>query len=188
MNKIIHQIHLGVNPPSPEIQGYMDGVRKMCPDFEYKLWTEDNVAELGLQPFQWEHSSFAGSSNIIRLHALKVLGGCYLDTDVELLRPLDKLVTNNAFVARQPNGVFCNAAMGAIPNHPWIIWMIENHGDQRIHDAAYACHLIEGSPRDDVTEIPTETFYSWGHDSQTKELHPDALGIHHWKGSWLTSE
>lgn len=173
--RITHQVWLG-DAPVPR---------------QHELWHEKLIA---LNP-DWSHywhslvrprGSLAARSNIMRLACLYNQGGIYLDTDCEPIKPLAPLLEHEAFIARQPDGVFCNAVMGATPRHPWIKWMLDRAlAEQHLHDAAWACHLVAESPMDGVTIVPTELFYSWNWDEQPREPHPAALVVHHWSGSWL---
>lgn len=159
----------------------------MHPDWTHHLWTEENAGELGLEHWQWEHSTLAGSSNIIRLHAVHALGGVYLDTDVECLQPLYSLLTKRAFVARQSDGPLCNAFFGAEKSHPWVQWQIENLKDAKEHDAAHACHVMTRAPLDGVTVIPTEWVYpwNWSDEPDPSRITKRTLAVHWWQGSWI---
>ena len=72
---------------------------KYLPDWEYKLWNEDNF-DVNSTPYTAEAyaaGKYAFVSDYVRLQALVNEGGVYLDTDVEVLKPLDGLLTNKAF-------------------------------------------------------------------------------------------
>lgn len=184
MEKRIHQVFLG--EPSANEQRWMESVQRMAGDAEYHLWTEHNVHQLGLEPWMYDHTTAAGASNIIRLHALYKMGGIYCDSDLELLTTLDSLWHLEAFFARDGHGVPCNAVLGAKEGHPWIGYMIDHYGDQRTKDASWGCYLIDEAPKDGVTEIPTEAFYSWDWDTppEKKIRKAGAIGIHYWQASW----
>jgi hypothetical protein len=61
-------------------------------------------------------------SNIWRYEIINKFGGIYLDTDVEVFKPLDDLVlSQDAFTVERvnhPEFLEC-AAFGAVPHHPW---------------------------------------------------------------------
>src|SRR5574343_865975 len=120
-NKIIHQVWLGGKEIPSKFLSLREKLLEFHPEWTYKLWNEDTInKELGLLPNQYFHGTFAGSSNIIRLHSLKKFGGIYLDFDFEILKPFDKLLQYSCFVAKQPDGVFCNALFGSVPESKWI--------------------------------------------------------------------
>jgi len=183
-NRTLHRVWLGPNP-QPELDGQTAAISS---SWWNPVWTEETAHLLHLRPHHWEHATFAGSSNVIRLHALKVYGGIYCDWDIHLLRPIDELLQYPAWVCRQPDGVLCNAAFGAVPDHPWIRAMLDNYGDQRIQDAAYGCHILEKYITPDVHIFPSEYWYPFGFDQPRCEPGPNAFAYHDWEGSWLDNK
>lgn len=178
----LHTVWLGV--------GKIPGSRDWLPSgWNHYLWNEDTVYQLGLEPWQYQHATLAGSSNIIRLHALRKLGGVYLDTDFDMLRPnmLTALCELSAWVCRQPDGVLCNAAFGAEPAHPWIQAMLDFYGDHQKQDAARGCHVMEPCLTPDVFVLPSAYFYPYNFDQPPAPPEERTIAIHRWAGSWLTN-
>ena len=67
---------------------------KFMPNYEYKLWNEDNF-DVNSVPYTKEAyvaRKFAFVTDYVRLWALYTEGGIYMDTDVEILKPLDDLL------------------------------------------------------------------------------------------------
>jgi len=172
----IHRVWLGGNLPPPlEIN-----------HFWTMMWTEQNVHLLDIKPEEWEHSTYAGSSNIIRLHAVRKFGGIYMDTDCEVVGDLKPLLLNNAFCARQasdPN-ITCNAVFGATPNHPWILRMIEAYKGREKESADVGCYIMEECLGPDVTVLPTDWFYPYNWNEKPKPPTENTIIIHKWEGSW----
>lgn len=74
---------------------------KFMPDYEYKLWNEDNF-DVNSMPYTkeaYESRKFAFVTDVVRLYALYHEGGIYMDTDVEILKPLDDLLSLSAFTS-----------------------------------------------------------------------------------------
>ena len=72
---------------------------KHMPDWEYKLWNEDNF-DVDSTPYTkeaYEAKKYAFVTDYVRLYALLTEGGVYMDTDVEVLKPLDDLLHHSAF-------------------------------------------------------------------------------------------
>lgn len=72
---------------------------KYMPDYKYKLWNEDNF-DVNSVPYTkeaYEARKFAFVTDYVRLYALFTEGGVYMDTDVEVLKPLDDLLELTAF-------------------------------------------------------------------------------------------
>lgn len=77
----------------------VDSWHKYLPDYEYKLWNEDNF-DVDSTPYTSEAYAarkFAFVTDYVRLLALYNEGGIYLDTDVEVLKPLDDLCHLTAY-------------------------------------------------------------------------------------------
>lgn len=72
---------------------------KFMPDWEYKLWSEENF-DVNSTPYTaeaYEAKRYAFVTDYVRLYAMKTDGGVYMDTDVEILKPLDDLLQLKAF-------------------------------------------------------------------------------------------
>lgn len=182
--RIIHQVWIGGDLPERLALLHKNMV-ETNPSWKVKLWDEESVNILLCDCFEYAHSTKAGSSNVIRLKVLQKYGGVYFDLDFVSVKPIDELEKLSAFVARQPDGVLCNAAMGATPFHPWINAMLDNYGDYKKKDAAWGCYVMEPHLTPDVAILPTDTFYPYGHNESPKPPTENTLAYHLWEGSWL---
>lgn len=186
--KIIHQVHFGVRPPR-QIRQWMDGVKAKHPTWEYHLWTEKNIGELGLEyePLIFECQNFASLSNIVRLHAIFKFGGYYLDSDVACLKPLDPLLNHRATACFQDDQQrICNAIFSAEAGHQWIGWQIDRQDGLKDGDAAKGVYLMTEAPREGVTILPQETYYPFSWENPPKDRTPSSASYtdHFWSGSW----
>ena len=92
--KIIHYCWFGGGPISPESRKCMESWKKYCPDYKIMAWTEQNFDISANRYAQQAYAAkkYAFVSDYARLAVLYEYGGIYLDTDVELVRPLDELL------------------------------------------------------------------------------------------------
>lgn len=125
--KILHQIWLG---PKPRPQHWLDTWKASHPDWEYKLWNENNIPLLHNQKQFDTIQSYAGKADILRAELLYQHGGVYLDADSECLRPLDSSLLRYHFFACYENekvraGLIGNSAFGCEPYHPIMAMWIE---------------------------------------------------------------
>lgn len=97
--KIIHYCWFGRGSMSGLALKCIESWHKYMPDWEYKLWNEDNF-DIQSVPYvkeAYESRKFAFVTDYVRLWALYTEGGVYMDTDVEILKPLDDLMHLSAF-------------------------------------------------------------------------------------------
>ena len=105
---------------------------KHLPGYKLMEWNEDNfdLASCRYVKEAYEARKFAFVSDYVRLHALYQYGGIYMDTDVEVLRPLDPLLRHQAFTGFEDERFLQSGTMGAEPNHPWIKKLLEDYSSR----------------------------------------------------------
>lgn len=97
--KIIHYCWFGRGPMPELALKCIESWHKYMPDYEYKLWNEDNF-DVNCNAYvkeAYEARKFAFVTDYVRLYALYTEGGIYMDTDVEVLKPYDDLLGLTAF-------------------------------------------------------------------------------------------
>lgn len=97
--KVIHYCWFGRGEKSKLIQKCIKSWKKYCPDYEIIEWNEDNF-DINCNKFveqAYECKKWAFVSDYARLFILYNYGGIYMDTDVELVKPLDGFLCNKAF-------------------------------------------------------------------------------------------
>lgn len=118
--KVIHAIWFGSQLPA-QLKSYVDGWQKLHPDWTVILWNEEEVRGLDLickTPFRYIRD-MGQLSDIARYEILRIFGGVYLDTDVELLNRLDPLLSvPSDFIYTDHSGGPTNFFLAATPNHP----------------------------------------------------------------------
>lgn len=98
--KIIHYCWFGHNPLPELAQKCIASWRKFLPDYEIKEWNEDNF-DVNIIPYTQEAyaaGKYAFVSDYARFWILYKYGGIYLDTDVEVIRPLDDIIVQGPFM------------------------------------------------------------------------------------------
>ena len=92
--KIVHYTWLGRNEMPERAIRNLEGWKKLCPDYEFKLWNEDNF-DINYNEFtkkSYEMKKYAFTNDVTRLYAIYKEGGIYLDLGVEMLKPIDDLL------------------------------------------------------------------------------------------------
>lgn len=98
--KIIHYCWFGGKPKPPLAEKCIKSWKKFCPDYEIREWNEHNfdVSAAPLYVRQaYEARRWAFVSDYVRLKSLVEYGGVYMDTDVEVVKPLDPYLKHQAF-------------------------------------------------------------------------------------------
>ncbi len=90
--KIIHYCWLSDEPIPQNLQSYIDGWRKLMPDYKFKWW---NKQTFDIHSVKWVEQAYnnkkwAFAADYIRAYALYTEGGFYLDSDVLLNKRLDE--------------------------------------------------------------------------------------------------
>ena len=98
--KTIHYCWFGGNPLPKLAEKCIKSWKKYCPDYEIIQWNETNF-ELSTAPLYvrqaYEAKKWAFVTDYVRLYVLVKYGGVYMDTDVEVIKPLDSFLKHNAF-------------------------------------------------------------------------------------------
>ena len=119
--KIIHYCWFGHNPLGEIERKCIESWKRLCPTYEIKLWSEDNY-DISNKPLYvrqaYESGKYAFVSDYARLDIVNQYGGVYLDTDVLLLRSLDKFLLYKAFYVFMPyNDLSTGLGFGSIANN-----------------------------------------------------------------------
>jgi hypothetical protein len=124
--KIIHYCWFG-GKQMPELAvKCIESWKKYLPEYELRLWNEDTF-DLDMYPYAreaYDNRKFAFVTDVVRLWALEKFGGVYMDTDVEILRPLGELMELPAFTGYEAS--MANAPVtGLMASAPHGVWVKE---------------------------------------------------------------
>ncbi|KAJ9612506.1 CSG1/SUR1-like protein [Cladophialophora chaetospira] len=129
--KIIHQTYINESIPAHWVPAQQSCI-KLHPDYEYILWTDEKSHDFIAKEYPWFLPTFVGyrhniqRADAIRYFVLAHYGGVYIDLDDGCQRRLGPLLSYTAFVRRTvPTGI-SNDVMGAIPQHPFFLRVMES--------------------------------------------------------------
>ena len=115
------------------VQNCIASWHKYMPDWEYRLWNEDNFPISDSPQYVREAyaaKKYAFVSDYVRLWALNEWGGLYMDVDFEVFKPFDDLMISNAAFAGYEGSKHSPVMMGviaSIPHSEWITSMLESY-------------------------------------------------------------
>ena len=207
--KKIHQIWLGEKSIPKICKKWMDSWKDLNPQWEYKLWDEQNIKELNFENLDIYSKKFNPGyrSDILRYSILKKFGGIYVDTDFECLKPLPSNILQYKFIAGMMfgnNPCIGNSILLSAPN-----FLLMDNILSYIKSKDYKNdinHIINNSGPNTVTReyfklnknnknecliLPSNYFYPYPNfmlDKQIdryKEIEDFSIGIHHWQMTWM---
>lgn len=146
--KIIHYCWLSDNPYPKDIQSYIDGWKRVLPEYEFMLW---NFNRFDITSSIWvreafEAKKYAFAADYIRLFAIYNYGGIYLDTDVEVLKSFNDFLNLNTMICFESDEDGLEVAIfGAKKGSKWVKQCL-NYYDNR--------HFIRESGNMDMIVLP----------------------------------
>jgi mannosyltransferase OCH1-like enzyme len=188
--RVFHQIWLGPDPLPEEFAHYRETWQRHHPDWEHRLWTEENLpAELRRPEARDRLRHPAERSDILRLELLWRHGGVYVDTDFECKRPIEPLLGGlDLFCAYLKVNQVNNAIMGAVAGHPILDRALDRvrprefYGfDKAAAGPVFVNALLASYP--EVAIFEPELFYP-----NTPEQRDGAYAVHHQARSWKDAE
>lgn len=208
--KIIHYCWFGRNPKPEIVKKCIMSWRKLCPEYKLREWNEDNfdVTSCSYVKEAYENGKWAFVSDYVRLWVIYKEGGIYLDTDIELLKPLDKLLNYKAFFGYEDNyHLNTGIGFGAVKGNEMIYKILEDYN---------RCHFVKEDGTLDLTPCPernskvfeknnfqltgkteiqnniaflsTEWLCPINYQTGEVNITSNTLSIHHYSGTWMSKE
>lgn len=125
--KKIHYIWFGKGEKNERVKHCIESWKKYLPDYEIIEWNEDNF-DINYNDFTksaYENKKWAFVSDVARLWVLYNEGGIYMDTDVEVYKPLDEFLNDEGFTGFEDVHYPVTATLGAVKGNPVIKLMLD---------------------------------------------------------------
>ncbi len=205
--KVIHYCWFGGAPKSKLIKKCIKSWEKYAPDFQIVEWNESNFDINCCQYVSeaYKAKKWAFVSDYVRCCILKEQGGVYLDTDVELLRPLSEELFENDFVGfESETSVNSGLIMGASAGSKICEQMLESYGNDRFikEDGSLNTYTVcqrmtsilveQGLELNNQTQrvgdlviYSSDYFNPRGVDGKG-EITANSYSIHHYNASWYS--
>ncbi len=205
--KIIHAIWFSGDPMPELYLKCLESWKRYAPDYGIKIWDMETYKPDRCLFFEQaiEHRNWSFASDYARADILRRYGGIYMDLDVEMLRPIDDLLYNDAYMSFESlDRIECGSGMGARPGHPIIQKICESYENRPYLKAdgtwdnstcpVRYTQVIEkhGLIKDggfqqveDITVYPFEVLT--GKSFETGIIYNTELSytVHHHNGSWV---
>lgn len=205
--KIIHYIWLGGKEEPAILKKCKASWKKFCPDYEIKRWDESNL-DIDCCTYckdAYDAKKYAFASDVLRFHILKEYGGIYVDTDVELIKPLDEFLNLNAFCGFETEeNVAPGLIYGTVKDDEICVKMLEYYNSHSYFDDMQTketvctiftrllqqkglklentLQVLEG-----ITVYPTEYFCPKSLSDGKIRKTENTYTIHHYAGTWISA-
>ena len=184
--------------------------KRFCPDYRFICWTEHNF-DLDSCVYvreAFDRHKYAFVSDYVRLWAVQRFGGIYLDTDVQLIKGVDRLLTYNAFFAyedsydRRRFYIATGLGFGAESNHKILRDLLMDYRDLHFYkdgkEDLTACPFRQSHVFSDwkfsldgrlqiingVALLPSSFFCPKNYKTNRLSIKKETLAIHHFAASW----
>lgn len=211
--KIIHYVWLGGGEKPAYVLKNIESWKKFCPDYLIKEWNEKNfdVNSNRYLKEAVECKKWAFASDYIRLAVLSEEGGIYLDTDVEIFKPIDGFLRHDFFTnfenlvmisfsvtGAKPHDVVVERMLSRYRNRSFLINEKRNKQDLTTNvvlgstmmredfgfrlDDTYQEKEIDG---ENCAVYPSEYFFAQDYVSREFNYTENSHGVHNYASSWL---
>jgi hypothetical protein len=209
--KIIHYCWFGEMAMPDSARNYIEGWLKKCPDFEFVKWDETNfdVNQSIYTREAYEKQKWAFISDYVRIYAIYTLGGIYMDTDIELLKPLNRFLSHSAFSGFEDDTTISTGIIGGCAKAKWIELIFNYYQNRkflqpdgqmdlttnvqtitRITVENYGMKLNNTYQelRDGLVVYPKDYFCPKSYKTGIVELSANSHCIHHFDSSWISKD
>lgn len=208
--KKIHYCWFGENPLPETAKKYMNTWKKYCPDYEIIEWNEKNFDITQNQYCQeaYKAKKWAFVSDYARLKVLYEYGGIYMDTDIEVIKPLDDLLRYNWFAGFEEENRIQTGIFGAEIKNEFIKRLLNDYqnrhfiSDRNKYDLSTNVQFITQKLKDDYNIQLNNIYQIFGNNYVLLPfdylccksyltgkicITKNSYTIHHFDGSWLNS-
>lgn len=208
--KIIHYCWFGNNEKPKEVKAIISNWKHILPDYEIIEWNEQNfdINQYEYTKAAYMEKKYAFVTDVVRLFALKEYGGIYMDTDVEVIKPLNPLLINQAFTGCETEKMCVTGTIGAKKNNPWITLLLNDYKERQFYNDHGKVDLTTNTTR--ITDL-TKLHYGWKEKDTNQDLKDvfiyssdylcaksyhtgkinktiNTFTIHHFSGSWKSNK
>lgn len=178
----------------------VEGWRRLCPEYEIKRWDESDfdVKEIFWTRAALKRGNYAMASDAVRAKILYEEGGIYMDTDMELLKPLDEFLRYDNFAGFESSRWLGSAIMGAQVKSPWAKAIFEAYRRMKKWTEAPNVHLIsilaremygvqlDGTGREykGFVTFDRGVFYPIHYATREDGRTEETVGVHHFSSTW----
>ena len=202
--KKIHYCWFGGNPLPKSAVKCIKSWKKYCPDYDIIEWNETNF-DLNCNEYcrtMVKQKKWAFLTDYIRLKVVYEYGGIYLDTDVEIIKPIDRLRTKSAYMGIENTGrIATGLGFAAEAGNKLIKENMEYYENLTSFTELKSCpfitteilkkhgfsemHLSEIQEIEGMRIYPEEFFCPKNERTGLTQITDNTYSIHHFDASWF---
>ena len=205
--KVIHYCWFGRGEKPELAKKCIASWKTFLPDYEIKEWNEDNFDINSNQYIReaYESRKFAFVTDYVRLYAIYMEGGIYMDTDVEVLKTLNPFLHHHAFSGFETDGNVPTGMMAGEKGSVWAKELLDMYDNRKfiMADGSFDMTtnttvitkymlgkgLVLNNRYQDFpglcTMYPAEFFCPKDHRTGKIKCTHNTVCIHHFAGTWL---
>ena len=208
--RTIHYCWFGQKPLPELASKCIASWKKFLPEYEIKEWNESNfdVNQIPYTAQAYKCGKFAFVSDFARFKIMYEYGGIYFDTDVEIIKPIDDIITKGPFFGMETMKwkKFCNPGVGfaCSPNETLCKDMVDLYKRQQfiLANGRYNLRTVvhnfsnilkhkgfrtSSKPTEfqGIIFYPPEYFCPINYYTGKKKITENTRTIHHYAASWV---
>ena len=210
IDRVIHYCWFGGDLPS-EKKERIGRWREACPGYEIVAWTDDTYRFDGCEYVDQarKNRKWAFASDYVRVDVLNRFGGIYLDTDIEILKPFDDLLSLEAFLGFENDRQISMSTLGFRPRNWFLQKMIDYYHATRFElpsgyldltpcvQPATTMLLDAGLRKDDANKVsdvrdirvfPKEYFVGKDYSTEKVYANSNTYTLHLFEASWMNED
>lgn len=206
--KVINYCWFGGNPIPEKDRKCIESWKKFCPDYKIVEWNESNydLTQNKYMAEAYKERKWGFVPDYARFDIIYRNGGFYLDTDVELIKPLDSLLETDGYMGFEgKQWVNGGIGFGAVAGNKTIKMLRDMYNDKSFYNEDGSLNLTPspyyiteklekiGLKRNNKYQIvgdlaiyPTDYFAAKDYDTGRLHITDNTISIHQYNASWRT--
>ncbi len=205
--KVIHYCWIGDNPLPESAKKCINSWKKYCPDYQIIEWNEQNY---DFQKTTFMREAYSAKKwgfvpDYARLDIVYRYGGIYLDTDVEIIKPLDTLLDYRGFAGfENSEHIALGLGFGAEQGNEIIKELLDSYEDKHFINEDGGVNLVSSPLIDTKTLqlvglqcngskqtingfvfLPVDYLCAKSYYDGIIRITENTLSIHHYDSSWV---
>lgn len=207
--KKIHYCWFGKKEIPSHLLKYMESWKEKCPQYEIVRWDESNydITKNQYMKEAYECGKWGFVPDYARLDIIYQEGGIYLDTDIELLNSLDRLLCDDMFCTAVNLSINFGQGFGAVKAHPLIKELRDAYNGKSFYNKDGSLNMMpcyvyqhpvlkrhgflarnQYQKKDGIVIYPSEVAAPTGMKGWQNNFTENTVMHHHSEFSWVSGE